>query len=252
MSHQHPARVAAATGRRRSATVAGIGVAFAGGILLTGCGEAAIAGPGPTTTEERPVEGAHAVELRTSGDLTIRSGTTPRLTITAGRTNLRYLTASVQDGTVVLGSRAGRSVNGAIHYELTLPTVDSVVIAGSGNAIGTVVSVGSFGVNVSGSGSVDVDGLSATEVTVEVSGSGDVHLAGTTVAQSVELAGSGSYVGTGLSSRASDVQVDGSGSARVNATQRLSAGISGSGNITYVGKPALTQRVSGSGTISAG
>ena len=60
---------------------------------------------GPTRTEPRPVQGVHAVDLRTSGDLTVTTGPTPKLTITAGRTALRYLTSTVHDGTVILGSR---------------------------------------------------------------------------------------------------------------------------------------------------
>ncbi len=211
-----------------------------------------MADPGPTTTETRPVDGVHAVDLRTSGDLTIRSGATPSLTITAGRTTLRYLTATLQDGTVVLGSRPGHNASGDIHYELTLPTLDGVVVAGSGSARGTVVADGSFAVTVSGSGSADLDGLAASAVTVQLSGSGDIHLAGTTAAQTVQVAGSGSYLGIGLTSQSSDVQVDGSGNAQVNAARRLDARISGSGDVSYSGTPALTTQISGDGTISAG
>jgi hypothetical protein len=194
----------------------------------------------------------HAVDLRTSGDLTISTGATPELTITAGRTTLGYLTSTVEDGTVVLGSRSGHDARGDIAYELTLPTLDGMVIAGSGSAQGTVVADGSFTVTVSGSGSAALEGLAATAVTVQLSGSGDIHLAGTADAQSVELDGSGTYHGDDLTSHTGDVQVDGSGSAHVNVSNQLDAAISGSGTISYTGAPALTTHVSGNGTISAG
>ena len=236
---------------RSAAAVASLGLLIAAGTLLTACDTGALADPGPTRTEQRPVDGVHAVDLRTSGDLTITTGATPKLTITAGRTTLRSLTSTLQDGTVVLDSRSGHNASGDIHYDLTLPTLDGVAIAGSGSAHGTVVADGSFTVTVSGSGSAALDGLAATAVTVQLSGSGDIHLTGTTDAQSVALEGSGTYLGTGLTSQASDVQVDGSGNAHVNAINQLDAQVSGSGNVSYTGTPALTTHISGNGTIRA-
>jgi hypothetical protein len=231
--------------------VATVGLVILAGTALSGCGgNGAFADPGPTATEQRPADGIHAVDLRTSGDLTITTGPTPKLTITAGRTTLRNLTSSHQNGTVVLGSR-GHYASGDIHYDLTLPTLDGLVVAGSGSAHGTVVADGPLAVAVSGSGSAALDGLAATTVTVELCGSGDIHLAGTTGTQSVKLAGSGNYVATDLISHASDVQVDGSGNAHVNALSSLNAQLSGSGNISYTGTPALTTHISGNGTIRA-
>ena len=254
MSHHlitSPTRV---TSRSRSAA-ATLGLVIAAGDTaqrLRQPHSAVSADPGPTTTEQRPVVGVHAVDLRTSGDLTITTGATPKLTITAGRSTLRYLTSTLQDGTVVLDSRAGHNTSGDIHYVLTLPTLDGLVVAGSGSAHGTVVAEGSITVTVSGSGSADLDGLTSTSVTVELSGSGDIDLAGSTAAQTVRLDGSGSYLGTDLASRTSDVQVDGSGDAEVAATQQLDARIKGSGNISYTGTPVLITQISGDGTISAG
>jgi hypothetical protein len=236
---------------KSAAAAASLGLVIAAATLLTACDTGALADPGPTKTEQRPVDGVHAVDLRTSGDLTITTGATPKLTITAGRTTLRYLTSTLQDGTVVLDSRSGHNASGDIHYELTLPTLDGIVIAGSGSADGTVVADGSFTVSVSGSGSAALDGLAATAVTVQLSGSGDIHLTGTTDAQSVKLDGSGTYLGSQLTSHTTDVQIDGSGNARVNATGQLDAQISGSGNISYTGSPVLTTHISGNGAISA-
>jgi hypothetical protein len=237
---------------RSAAAAASLGLVISAGTLLTACDTGAFADPGPTRTEPRPVDGVHAVDLRTSGDLTITTGAKPKLTMTAGRSTLRYLTSTVDDGTVVLDSRSGHIASGDIHYGLTVPTLDGVVIAGSGSAHGTVVADGSFTVTMSGSGSAAFDGLAATAVTVQLSGSGDIHLTGTTDAQSVEVDGSGTYLGTALTSQTSDVHIGGSGDANVNAVNQLDAQISGSGNIGYTGTPALTTQISGNGTISAG
>ena len=237
---------------RSAAAAASLGLAIAAGTLLTACDTGAIADPGPIRTEQRSVDGVHAVDLRTSGDLSITTGATPKLTITAGSTTLHYLTSTIHDGTIVLGSRSGHLASGDIHYQLTLPALDGLTIAGSGSAHTTVVANHSFAVTVSGSGSATLDDLTATTVAVQLSGSGDIHLTGKTDAQSVELEGSGTYLGSDLTSHTSHVQIDGSGDARVNATGQLDAHISGSGNISYSGSPVLTTRISGSGTVSAG
>jgi hypothetical protein len=229
---------------------------IAASALLTACGTAegsgSGSGSGPTTTEQRPVDGVHAVELQTSGDLTITVGQTPQLTITAGRTTLRNLTSTLRDGTVILSSRSGHATTGDIHYELTLPTLDGLVVAGSGSARGSVAAGGSITVTVSGSGSADIDGVAATELIVALSGSGDIDLAGTTDKQVVGLDGSGSYHGTDLVSQTSDVQVNGSGNAQITATEQLDAQIRGSGDLSYTGTPVLVTQISGNGTISAG
>lgn len=237
---------------RPAAAAACLGLAIAAGSLLAACDTGAIADPGPTRTEQRPIDGVHAVDLRTSGDLTITAGAMPKLTITAGRTTLRYLTSTLHDGTVVLGSRSGHDASGDIHYQLTLPTLDGLTIGGSGSAHGTLVANDSFSVIVSGSGSATLDGLAATTVAVQLSGSGDIDLTGTTDAQFVELSGSGTYLGTALTSHTSAVQIAGSGNAQVNVTDQLEARVSGSGDISYTGTPALTTHISGNGTISAG
>ena len=237
---------------RAAATAGAAGLAIAASSLLAGCGSPALADDGPTTTEPRQVQGVHAVDLRTSGDLTVTTGPTPKLTITAGRAALRYLTSTVHDGTVILGSRAGHDISSDIHYELTLPILDGVVIAGSGSAQGILVADDSFTLTSSGSGSAVFDGLAATAVTVQLSGSGDIDLTGTTDAQSVALDGSGSYFGSELKSRTSDVRIAGSGSARIHASSQLKAEVTGSGSIKYTGDPTLSTRVTGNGTVSAG
>src|SRR3954451_18450313 len=93
-------------GRATAAAAPSLGLLLAAGTLLTACETEAFADTGPITTEHRPVDGAHAVDLRTSGDLTITTGAPPQLTIPAARTRRGYLTALDQDGTVVRNSRS--------------------------------------------------------------------------------------------------------------------------------------------------
>ncbi|MEP6559848.1 MAG: DUF2807 domain-containing protein, partial [Nakamurella sp.] len=69
----------------------------------------------------------------------------------------------------------------------------------------------------------------------------------------VTVTGSGHYNGSTLVTAQTEVDLNGSGDASVNATDRLSATVSGSGNVTYSGNPAqVSKNVSGSGDVVAG
>lgn len=220
-------------------------------VALTGCASV-VDDAGPTTTERRVVDGAHAVTLLTSGELTLVTGPSPKLTITAGRKTLRALTSTVRDGTVVLGSKRGHNSSGDIHYVLTLPSIDAIITAGSGNTHGPITSTGRFALTVSGSGGVNLTGLDTPLVTLQLQGSGDTTLSGDTTTQHVTLAGSGTYNGDRLSTIDTNIEIAGSGNAQIAVTRQLTAHLTGSGNVTYTGAPTTVRKSnSGSGDINA-
>ena len=220
-------------------------------MALAGCG--ALADAGPQTTAQRPVEGVTAVDLQTSGDLTITVGDTPGLTITAGANQMDYLTSEVDGGTLLLDSKANMPGSGTITYALVVPSLTSVDISGSGSASGDGVLRGDATVTLSGSGDVNLTGLQVPSVAVGLSGSGKVTLAGTADSQQIDIGGSGAYNGKDLSAGDTGIEVTGSGDASVTVSGSLQVSISGSGNVTYFGSPTqVEQSVSGSGSVKQG
>ena len=93
-------------------------------LATAGCGQARDAGP--ATTAHRTVSGVHAVQLETSGDLTINVGEGESLTIDAGANVIDGLTSDVVDGTLVLGGRSGSWFGGSIRYTLTVTELDRI------------------------------------------------------------------------------------------------------------------------------
>jgi len=223
------------------------------GLLLVASGCGFFQDAGPQTTQERSIEGVTAVRLLTSGELTITTGRTQTLTVTAGANQLVGLTSQVLDGALILDNKA-QSVSGdTISYALTVPPLDSLELSGSGSAQGDGVLQGDADLTVSGSGSANLTGVTLTSVVVNLSGSGNVQLGGRAMTQRVTISGSGNYDGSALSTEQADVEVNGSGSARVDVTGRLSATVAGSGDITYSGNPSQVDRASsGSGEIIPG
>ena len=225
--------------------------ALVGLLALAGCG--ALADAGPQTTTRRTIDDVAAVDLQTSGDLTVTIGETPGLTITAGANQLDYLTSEVNNGTLLLDSRANMPSGGTVSYALVVPSLTSVEISGSGSATGDGVLRGDATVTVSGSGDVNLTGLQVPSVAVALSGSGKATLAGSADTQQIDISGSGGYIGKELSAGDTGIEVTGSGNASVTVSGRLAVSISGSGDVTYFGSPTQVEKsVSGSGSVNGG
>ena len=220
-------------------------------LLATSCGFFGDAGP--QTSEQRTIRGVTAVRLLTSGNLTITTGETESLTVTAGAKQLVGLTSQVIDGTLILDNKASTPGGGEISYALTVPPLGSLELSCSGSAQGAGVLTGDAQISASGSGAANLTDLDLSNLVVDLSGSGNIELSGRALTQRVTVSGSGGYTGSALASEQADVEVSGSGSATVDVTGRLSATVSGSGDITYTGNPSQIDRdSSGSGDIIPG
>lgn len=237
-------------------------------VALTGC----VVYSGPPATEEREVSSdVHAVIMETGGDLVVTLGDTPSLTVTAPAGVLDRLTSTSANGTLTLGRVPGPwFIRGDIDYALTVTSLDSLHVKGSGDADVDFTGAGSVDIRISGSGDVDAEGIDAGEVKVviegsgnislpdmnaesldvRISGSGDIEADGRTDRQQVLIEGSGNYQTEDLVSRDAVVRIEGAGDVRVNATGTLDASIAGSGSIRYRGGPQVTSNIQGAGDIS--
>lgn len=225
---------------------------------------------GPLVSEQRDVSDIRMVELSTEGDLTISVGPAPALTVTAGERIIDRLTAEVSDGVLRL-DMAGESLlpNGRISYDLTVTSVESITVLGSGDATvdftgaiaPVIVSSGSGDVEatgidaataevtMNGSGEVTVAGARVQNLTVRIDGSGGARIDGTADTQRVELNGSGEYEAAHLRSARASVGIHGSGGADITASAELEIVLDGSGDVVYGGDARVTKDVSGSGEL---
>jgi hypothetical protein len=82
------------------------------------------------------------------------------------------------NGTLMLDSKSNMPSGGPISYALVVPSINSLVVSGSGNATGDGVAKGDFQVTVSGSGNANLTGLDVPSVAVDMSGSGNLRSPG--------------------------------------------------------------------------
>jgi hypothetical protein len=182
-------------------------------------------------TESREVSGFTGVELTSIGDLQIEQTGTESLTIEADADVLSQLTSNVSGGILRLGLVPGTTIvdSGPIIYRLTVATLDSIAVSGTGDATAS--------------------DLRAGRLNVEISGAGDVTLAGIVDAQVVTISGTGNYDGEELQSATADVTIDAVGNAVLQVSDRLDATVSGVGSVEYIGDPQVTQDISGVGSV---
>jgi hypothetical protein len=215
-------------------------------VALTGC---VPIGPMSSVTPE--IDDVTAVVLETGGELTITEGE-PSLTIHAPAGILDRLTSDVSDGVLVLGRRAGLVPFGfgQIRYELTVESLESIEIKGSGD-VDSTVSGDELAIVIQGSGDVTLTGVDADEVDLRIEGAGDIELSGDANSIAVEIDGSGDIDTDALEVRDAVVSISGSGEVDLHVTGTLAVDISGSGTVTHRGGATVESDISGSGEVQS-
>jgi hypothetical protein len=134
---------------------------------------------------------------------------------------------------------------------VTAKDLNSIDISGSGDVFfKDGITTNSLKLRISGSGDmlgkVDVKTLES-----HISGSGDMKLSGRAESSTVNVVGSGDFMAGNLLTASSQVHISGSGDARINASTKVDASVTGSGDIRYTGNAtSVWKKKSGSGDIS--
>ena len=147
----------------------------------------------------------------------LEQGDTESLTIEAPRDFLRYITAEVEDGTLVIGTRRG--FVGApvqrVTFTINVINLEEISLSGAGAVKVLALETDDFFANLSGAGSIEIDNLTAEDLNVNLSSAGAIVIAGKAQSQSVNLSGVGSYEAGDLETASADVNLSGAGSAVV-------------------------------------
>jgi len=158
-------------------------------------------------------------------------------------------------GRILVGAVKSQStkldLNGSGEYRLTSLITNQLTTSlnGSGNITIQEAIVKSATAGISGSGVLNVTNIVADSLNVTISGSGDSILAGEVNHQTIALHGSGSYQAHDLQSQVAEVKISGSGGSNIWVTDELSIAITGSGDVSYRGQPAIWQTITGSGDL---
>lgn len=190
-------------------------------------------GSGIAAIQSRRVPAFTRVDLAGSNNVTVHIREKQAVVVEGDENLIDRVTTEVETGTLVLGTNGSFTTARPMTVDVTVPTLDAVVL--------------------SGSGVLTVDGLRAEQFTVRVTGEGLVAITGRAARLDVSLAGSGDAQLQNLVARDVDAMLSGSGRLQVHATDSLDASVPGTGVIDYRGDPRnVTQNITGTGAVTKG
>ena len=234
---------------RKIAPVAGMLAAVA----LAGCDGANIEIDGdgvPLAQLDMTGDPPTGIVLAGSDTLIINRGEEFEVEVT-GTDEARERMRFARDGDTLAIHRSGNtwSDSDVATVEITLPALDNVVVAGSGDVTARGLR-GDASLVVTGSGTLAAPGVEATSLDIVMAGSGELGGSGTTERLSVNVAGSGRVDLSGLRTARADVNMAGSGAATFASDGEVEANIIGSGNVRVIGSATCKVNTVGSGTLS--
>jgi hypothetical protein len=186
-------------------------------------------GSGNVQTQTRAVTDFDSIEFSGLGTVTVEQSGSNSLQVQADDNILPLLTSTVTGTTLQLGVQPGANPAGSstINYRVTVKQLRGLVLSGAGN--------------------VNAASINTPNISLGNSGAGQLTASGQTNTENVDLLGFGKIDAGALTAQDADVSVD--GTATVNPARSLTATVTGVGNIEYPGSPAVTQHITGIGTV---
>jgi hypothetical protein len=188
----------------------------------------------PRASEARELASFERVEAGGSIDVRVELGAPQSVTVEGHPDRIGEVATDVEAGTLRIGWRDGapRESRGGARVRIRVPALGALALNGSGDA--------------------DLERASGAALSLTLAGSGDLQASGAVDQLTVTLSGSGDAELARLVARHAHVTLSGSGDAHVTATEELDANLSGSGDLSYGGRPKeVRQRVSGSGAVES-
>lgn len=186
---------------------------------------------GETQTQSRSVDAFDAIAIEGSVDVQAKVGPGLSVDVEASDKVIDKVVTRVEDGTLHVSLERGVHVNtGRMLVRVTVPSLTSISVSGSGDA--------------------SVEGLDEASLSIAVSGSGDVEAGGEAESVSISVAGSGDVGARALEVEDAKIALRGSGDIRVTATETATGSIQGSGDVTVHGGADCSITVAGSGDLS--
>lgn len=234
-------------------------IAIIGAALLAGAcgGGSQERAEGPRVQRQFPVGAFERIALEGSHDVVVTVGAAPSVRAEGSERALERLEVVVENGQLHIRSRRrggflsfGRDRSATLH--VTVPALNHVTVAGSGEMRIDRVEGRGFDGFLAGSGSLEIGRMRVETTSFDIAGSGHVRAAGTANRTDISIAGSGDADLSGLQTRTAGASVAGSGDIRLHATETVDASVSGSGDITVTGGARCSVDKHGSGEVRCG
>ncbi|HTX71473.1 MAG TPA: head GIN domain-containing protein [Rectinemataceae bacterium] len=223
--------------------------AFCALLSLGGFSETVV-GNGTIRTELRQLPRFSALDLAGTANIHVHRGP-QRLQLSMDSNLLPLFVTEVSGSRLKLHFRSGVTISGLtrLDIDISLPELDGVDLSGEARAVIDEFSGASFESSISGAAELAAV-LNYKDMKLGLSGAGAMTLSGNSGTVTMSIDGAGRISARSLRVEGLALQVRGSGYAEVRARDSLTVQVDGMASISYWGNPRLTQRVSGSGSVT--
>ena len=203
--------------------------------------------------ETRELASFSKIGLAISADLYLVQGVPQKVVLVGEKDDLAKIITKVSGSSLEIKKKKGSSRIDKIKIYITVPKIEEVDVAGSGNVYAkNTIKNDKLNLAIAGSGSMFFKKLEVNNLNIDISGSGDVTIAGKTTAfVEISIAGSGDVDVEKLAVNKLNIDIAGSGDVVCNVIKRLSASIVGSGSVLYSGTPVVNVESVGSGKVKS-
>ncbi|MCK9638718.1 MAG: DUF2807 domain-containing protein [Prolixibacteraceae bacterium] len=197
------------------------------------------------------------ISLKSDAKLILKQDTVQSVTVTAKEATIAKLIVELSNRTLIIRYPGNAWFDskwspGEVIISVSTPQIDKLSQSGSGSIVAEQPFTSRIlDLYVGGSGSIKLSNLKAEKISAIVAGSGHLQLAGEGIVPEFKMTvtGSGGVKAAGLKAKEVNVLLSGSGSCAVNALEKLTCKIAGSGGVTYLGNPTIESTIVGSGTV---
>jgi len=211
-------------------------------------------GEGTITTRTLVIPSFKGIDLAEAGDVIITQGATQAVVADGHSNIIDKIEKDVSGGVWAIDFGRGCYDDYELTLNITVPDLNEVLLSGAGDiTIGDFTDQGDLDLNISGSGEITLNSFSGTQnLDVDISGSGEVQANSSFPSLKridLKIGGSGKFNGFPLETDECYIIVPGSGDSYVHVNDKLDVNISGSGTVYYKGFPAITEQITGAGSI---
>lgn len=189
---------------------------------------------GAQTTDVRTVDAFTGISSSALVNIEVKSGAPCAVVLEGDAEATKSITTEVKDGILVIG-QDGHSKSGPVQVFVTVSDLKKIDLGGpaSLNSVGGIIT---DSIRIEGSGGSQLElSVTATAISVDLSGASSLHLCGTATRLYVEVSGAADLRAGCMDAQTVNVITTGAASARVMASQKVTAKSSGASDITIYG-----------------
>jgi hypothetical protein len=195
---------------------------------------------GPDGTRSFALSGFESVSLEGSDNVRVVRGPAISVTATGPQAVLDLLNIRVENNTLKIDRKSGRTnwlrgdYRGAT-ITVTMPAISAAAVAGSGDMTVDRADGPAFVAAVEGSGNLRVAAIAVKRAALSAEGSGNLIISGAANDATMAAEGSGNIDARGLFSQRATIAVEGSGDINATVRERATIAVEGSGNVDVKG-----------------